>query len=307
MKIEDLILFIDVYKKGSFARVARDRGIAPSSVSRAVAGLEKALGFTLFYRTTRRLAPTEAGQNYFSRIESLLEDLVQSAEVAGTISKAPRGSLRILAPVSFSLLNLLPILPEFMHLYPEIQLDLLLTDALLDLVENRIDVAIRLGPLSDSSYLARKLSPMRSHVCASPAYLDLFGKPGHPQDLSQHNCLLLDMPGFGSRWYFRKRTGSGATIHVDVSGRLITSNAIAIKQFAVYGIGIILQGEWIVGRELADGTLIDLFPGYETTASYFDNAAWILRPPRLHETAKVRVFLDFLQDRFTSGPPWATP
>ncbi|MEM6792369.1 MAG: LysR family transcriptional regulator [Acidobacteriota bacterium] len=303
MDLEHLRWFVEVARRGSFAAVARDRRVDPSTVSRAVAALEKELGFALFYRTTRRLSPTEAGEAYFRRVESLVDDLRQAAELAGGSARDPRGTLRVLAPVSFAQLNLVPSLPRFLERYPLIRLDLKLTDALLDLVEDRIDVAIRLGPLADSGYVAKMLAPMRPKVCASPGYLARYGRPERPSDLAEHRCLLLDMPGFGDRWLFRD--GQGRESHVDVEARLTTSHAITLKECALAGAGIILQGDWIVGRELATGALVDLFPGYSATASYFDNAVWTLRPTRAHRPAKVAAFLNFLAEEFAGGAPWA--
>lgn len=303
MEIRHLQLFLEVYRRGSFAAVARDHGVDPSSVSRAVAALESELGFSLFDRTTRKLAPTEAGEVYFRRVEPLIDDLQRATELAGGSTRHPRGTLRILAPVSFSQLNVVPLLPDFLEANPGLRLDLQLTDALLDLVEHRIDVAIRLGPLRDSSYLARRLAPMRARICASPQYLEYHGHPQTPGDLEGHACLLLDMPGFGNRWLLRD--AHGEVSHVDVEGRLKTSNAVVLKQLALAGAGVILQGEWIVGRELREGTLVDLFPDHEATASHFDNAAWTLRPQRAHEPAKVKAFLDFIHAAFAHGPPWA--
>ncbi|MEM9378979.1 MAG: LysR family transcriptional regulator [Planctomycetota bacterium] len=296
MEIRHLRLFLDVFRRGSFAAVARDHGVDPSSVSRTIASLEADLGFGLFDRTTRKIAPTEAGEVYYARVAPLIDDLERATELAGGSAKNPRGSLRVLAPVSFSLLNVVPLLPRFLEAYPDIRVHLQLTDALLDLVENRIDVAIRLGPLQDSSYIGQELAPMRPRVCASPAFVARHGAPKAPDDLAALPCLLLDMPGFGSRWLFRD--AGGRESYVDVEGRLETSNAVALKQLALSGLGAILQAEWIVGRELADGTLIDLFPDHEVTASYFDNAIWTLRPARAHEPAKVRAFLDFLRSAF---------
>ncbi|MEM9801969.1 MAG: LysR family transcriptional regulator [Planctomycetota bacterium] len=293
MELRHLRLFLDVHRRESFAAVARDHAVDPSSISRTIASLEAELGFNLFDRTTRKLAPTEAGAVYYQHVAPLVDDLERATELAGTSAKRPQGTLRILAPVSFSLLNVVPVLPRFLGEFPGLRVDLQLTDALLDLVENRIDVAIRLGPLRDSSYISQELAPMRARVCASRAFIERHGHPKTPDDLTALPCLLLDMPGFGGRWLFRDDRGQES--HVDVDGPLKTSNAVALKQLALSGIGAILQAEWIVGRELADGALIDLFPEHEVTASHFDNAIWTLRPARSYEPAKVRAFLDFLR------------
>ncbi|MEM8962473.1 MAG: LysR family transcriptional regulator [Acidobacteriota bacterium] len=307
MDLDVLRTFADVMRRGSFATVARDRNVDPSSISRAIASLERELGIRLFHRTTRRLSPTEAGALYFDRIEPVLEELEHAGLQASEIDRAPRGTLRIACPVSFALLNLVPLLPELDDLYPELAIDLLLTDATLDLVEERIDVAIRLGPLADSGLVARRLATMVARVCASPSYLERHGRPTTPTDLVHHNCLLLDMPGFDAQWRFRDRE-TGATTAVSVRGNLHTSNAIALKECALAGRGVILQARWIVGRELRHGTLVDLFPDHDVTAAAFDDpAVWLLYPSRSYLPRKVEVFLDFVTKRFSAHAPWDTP
>lgn len=303
MQLDHLRLFVDVVHAGSFAAVARERGLDPSSISRAVQGLERDLGVALLFRTTRSLSLTEAGRAYFQRVEPLVAELDAAAEQVGSQGSSVEGELRVLSPVSFALTNLVPLLPTFLQAHPGLRLDLQLGDALLDLAENRLDVAIRLGPLADSSYVCRKLSPMVPRVCASPAYLERFGRPTHPEELGEHACLLLDLRGFGNRWLFRDRRGRQS--YVDVRGQLKTSNALALKQLALAGQGIVLQGEWVVGEELANGRLVDLFPDHEVTASYFDNAAWTLRHPAARVPRKVEVFLEFLHDAFERGAPGA--
>lgn len=303
MDTRALRLLLDVERLGSFAAAARRHGVDPSSVSRAVAALEAELGFDLFVRTTRQHALTEAGAGYLRRIEPLLDDLDRASEEARGDVTDPRGDLRMLVPVSFGQLNVVPLLAAFLRQYPGIKVHLLMTDAILDLVAENIDLAVRLGPLADSSMIARRLAPMRARVCASPGYIAARGTPRHPAELAAHDCLLLDMPGFGATWRFRGP--GGREEEVQVSGRLSTSNAVALKLAALDGAGVILQADWIVGREIADGSLVDLFPGHEATASTFDNAAWLLRPPRPYLPAKVAVMQSFLTDRFRDGAPWA--
>lgn len=302
MDTEHLHWFVEVVRRGSFAAVARARDVDPSSVSRAIRALESELGFSLFDRTTRTLAPTEAGAMYFQQIEALIEDLAHAGEQASGHANTPHGNLRVLAPVSFSLLNIVPLLPQFLSAFPGIRVDLQLNDALLDLVENRVDLAIRLGPLRDSSLIARRLAPMRAHVCASPTYLERHGTPTTPTDLARHTCLVLNMPGFGHRWRFRDHAGQVS--HVDVDARVTTSNALALEQLALAGEGIVLQAEWIVGPAISSGRLVDLFPHHAVTASLFDNAIWSVRPARRHEPTKVRAFLEFLHHTFETTPPW---
>lgn len=305
MELSILRIFVEVFRRRSFTAVAEARGVAPSSISRAIAGLEKELGVKLFQRTTRRLSPTEAGALYFGRVESLVGELEGAGQLVREVTEEVRGELRILVPVSFALQNVVPLLPELAERHPKLRFDLRLTDALLDLVDERIDVAIRLGPLQDSRLIARRLAPMRSAVAASPAYLERYGRPGRPEELESHECLLLDMPGFSPRWRFRD--AGGRSSEVAVSGRLLTSNAIALKDCALAGLGVILQARWILGRELRQGTLVDLFPDFEVTAATFDNSAFILYPSRAFLPQKVRVFIDFLQEEFAAHPPWDRP
>ena len=218
MDIGTLRVFIDVMRRGSFAAVARERGVDPSSVSRAIASLEDELGLRLFQRTTRRLSPTEAGSVYFDRVEPIVEELERARLTAVDIGERPKGTLRIAAPTSFAELNLVPLLPEFAATFPELSFELVLTDAALDLLDERIDVALRLDPLPESGVVASRLTPMVARVCASPDYLARRGHPNSPLDLRDKNCLQLIMPGFSDRWRFRD--ASGRVTIVPVSGNL---------------------------------------------------------------------------------------
>ncbi len=206
MDVRTLRTFVEVVRRGGFAAVAREHNLDPSAVSRAVTGLEDELGLRLFHRTTRRLVPTEAGAVYFERVEPLVEELERARLKATDVGETPKGTLRIAAPVSFSQLNLVPLLPELAERYPELFFDLVLTDAALELLEERIDVALRLGPLPASGLVAHELVPMITRVCASPAYLERYGHPGAPSELASHNCLLLNMPGFTNRCGFGTET-----------------------------------------------------------------------------------------------------
>lgn len=303
MDVGALRTFVDVMRRGSFAAVARDRGVDPSSVSRAIASLEDELGLRLFQRTTRRLSPTEAGSVYFDRVEPIVEELERARLTAVDVGERPKGTLRIAAPTSFAELNLVPLLPEIAAAFPELSFDLVLTDAALDLLDERIDVALRLDPLPDTGVVASQLTPMTARVCASPAYVSRCGKPETPDQLKNHNCLQLVMPGFADVWRFQD--AAGRTTGVPVTGNLRTSNAVALKQCALAGMGVVLQARWIVGRELRRGKLIDLFPDYEVTSAEVDAPAiWLLYPSRTYLPLKVRVFVDFLREKFRQDPPW---
>ena len=293
MDIEVLKTFVEVMRQSSFAAVARERNIDPSSVSRAVAGLEKELGIRLFQRTTRKLSPTEAGITYFNQIAPLIEEIQQAKDMAIAVSGQPQGTLRVTASVSFGLKCIIPVLAEFEANYPELAIELLLTDARLDLVAERIDLAIRLGLLEDSTLIARRLMLTRYSVCGSPSYLQHSPQLNQPQDITQHNCLFFPLLDYRTRWLFRDKRGKTQT--VPVKGRTIISNAIALQQCAIAGMGLALIPHWLVDSEIEAGRLIKVLPDYKVTATNFDTSAWFVYPSRNYVPLKVRVFIDFLQ------------
>lgn len=301
MDVAALRTFVEVMQRGSFAAVARARNVDPSSVSRTVAGLEALLAVRLFHRTTRRLSPTEAALAYFEQVEPLVARLERAGQIAADRSDTPRGTLRITAAVTFAQVNLIPLLPEFTKRYPDVSFDLMLTDAFLDLVEERVDLAIRLGQLADSSLIAHRLCDMTYVVAASPDYLRRRGRPRTPADLEHHECLRYPMPGHGARWRFRMK--SGLVTDVPIHGRVVIANGIALAQCAAAGMGVVVLPRWTVAAELRAGTLVQLLADYPASASELDTAAWMIYPSRTYLPLKVRVFGDFLKDKFKHGAP----
>lgn len=293
MDLIGLQIFVEVVRQGSFAAVARDRDVDPSSVSRTVAKLEKDLGIRLFQRTTRKLSPTEAGIVYFNRIAPLLEDMQQARDLAYAVAGKPKGVLRVTASVSFGQTCIVPMLSKFCADYPDLTVDLQLTDAIVDLVAERIDLAVRLGHLTDSTLIARRLMPTLYRVCASPGYLRHQGKLDNPNAIANHNCLLFPLTGFRSRWIFKNQQGQITT--VSIQGRTVISNAVALQQCAIADMGIALLPHWLVDSSLAQGVLIDLFPHYQVTATEFDTAAWLVYPSRSYIPLKVLAFIDALK------------
>ena len=293
MDISTLQIFVEVMREGSFAAVARDRNIDPSSVSRVIAALEEELGTRLFQRTTRQLSPTEAGVIYFERVEPLIEEMRQANIAATDVSSQPKGTLRITAANSFGLKRIVPLLPKFAAAYPELKVDLLLTDTIVDLLSERIDLAVRLGPLADSTYVAQQLIRTRYLVCASVHYLKRHGRPKNPEDVTQHNCLLFPLAVFRSRWLFQDTAGK--ITEAPVSGHTIISSALALQQCAIAGMGLALLPGWLVADDLGAGVLVDVFPDYEVTATDFSTSAWLVYPSRTYVPLKVRVFIDFLK------------
>lgn len=297
-----LRIFVDVMRRGSFAAVARGRDLDPSSISRAIGALEQELGVRLFQRTTRRLAPTEAGDAYFERVAPLVDQLEQARLEAADVSERPRGTLRVTTAVSFGLTCLIPLLPDFAAAYPELAIDLVLSDAIVDIVTERIDLAVRLGPLPDSNFIAQRLLRTVYRVCASPDYLQRHPPLRVPHDLAAHSFLVFPLAGFRSRWIFRNAAGDCTEIPVE--GRVTISNAIALAQCALAGVGVALLPQWIIEADLRSGRLVDVFPDYEVTATEFDTAAWLLYLSRAYVPLKVRVFAEFLQRRLREQPPW---
>lgn len=296
-----LQLYVDVVRRGSFAAVARERNLDPSSVSRAVAGLETKLGVRLLQRTTRSLAPTEAGQLYYERVAPLVEDLQQAAQLAQDTAHQPQGTLRVSASVSFGQTCIVPLLPEFTAQYPNLTIELGLTDTVVDLLSEGVDVAIRLGLLADSRLVAQRLMPTTYRICGSPAYVHQwehrYGPLERPSDLARVNCLRFPLPGFRSHWHFRDRQRQ-VTI-VAVGGNMVIANAVALQHCARQGMGLALLPRWLIDGDLRTGTLVAVLADYAVTATEFDTAAWIVYPSRSYIPLKVQAFVAFLQQHCT--------
>jgi DNA-binding transcriptional LysR family regulator len=295
MDTDSMRLFVEVARRGNFAAVARDRDVDPSSVSRAVALLEDELGVRLFQRSTRRVMLTEAGEIYLARVVSLVDELDHARDEVRGVSAGPTGTLRLTASVAFGYTCLVPLLPEFRKRYPGVKLELLLTDTILDLVAERVDLAIRLGRRFDADFIATKLFDTQYRVCASPAYLKGKKVPKVPAELQQHSCLLFALPDFRSRWLFRDRKGT--VQEVPVHGEVTILNALALRACALAGMGPVMLANWLIDEDIKQRRLIDLFPKYRVTATDFDTAIWLLYPSRTHLPNKVRVMIDFLKQR----------
>lgn len=294
MDLTELELFGEVARLGSFAAVARRRETDPSSVSRAVAGLEAELGTRLFHRTTRSMALTEAGERFARRVDMLLEDFSAARAEALNATDVASGLIRLTASVGFAQVCLVPLLPDLCARHEALDVDLVATDSNLDLSAEGIDLAIRLAPRPEGNYIASMLRPTRYHVVASPQFADRY-TPRQPGDLERMPAVVFPLPGFRSRWLFRSRGGKTTEIHVQ--GRVQTSSSIALRDLARRGVGAALLGDWLIEDDLARGDLVDLFPHYEVTATQFETAAWLLYPSRRFLPAKTRVVIDFLRER----------
>ncbi len=299
MDISTLKLFVEVMRRRSFTEVAKTDRMAPSSVSRAIASLETELGTRLYQRSTRKLEPTEAGLRYFERVAPLLEELTEAGMMVADSVGRPRGTLRVSAPTVFGQMFLVPVVTELHQQYPDLTIELLLNDAYVDLVGERIDVAIRLGTLSDSSYIARRIRTIRYYICASPEYLKRNGAPTTPQELARHECLLFPRGEYSLSWLFRDTAGDVEEVQID--GRCLITHSESIRQCALTGIGLALLPDWLVEPDIESGKLQALFDGYEVTATDYDSAIWILQPSRAYVPLKAKVFVEHLLGRCSNS------
>jgi DNA-binding transcriptional LysR family regulator len=306
MQLDHLQTFIQVARAGSFAAAARSAGVDPSVVSRTVGLLERSLGFRLFERTTRAMSLTEAAHAYLDRVAPLVEELELAAEQSLRSTQAPQGQLRVTASVSFGQRCIVPHLGAFRARYPQLALELVLTDSVVDLVAERIDVAVRLSPRVDSGFIGQELMRTHYRVVASPQYVAAHGLPRHPKDLAQHDCAVFPIAGFRTKWRFRRKLRgkpdeSAEVLEVPIQSSLTISSALALRQAAIDGLAPSLLAQWLVDDALADGRLVDLLPAYQATATDFQTAAWVLYPSRAYLPNKVRAFTEHLKASLASG------
>ncbi|MEA5464114.1 LysR family transcriptional regulator [Leptothoe sp. PORK10 BA2] len=299
MDLSALELFIDVMQQHSFAAVARSRNIDPSSVSRVIAKLERDLNIRLFQRSTRKLQPTEAGQLYFDRVFPAVTELTVARQQAMEVSQTPRGTLRVTAPGVFAEKQLTPLLPEFARRYPELRVELLLVDAYLDLIAERIDVAIRVGALRDSTYRFQKLRSIEFFICAGPGYLAEHGVPERPEEIVDHRCLLFPRRDHSLSWLFRDE--AGAITEMPIQGQYLITNSAAIRNCAVANMGLTLLPDWLIEKDIAIGQLVRLFSRYTVTATDFNSGVWLLYPSQGFISRKTQIWIDYLGDNLRSN------
>lgn len=287
--------FLEVARVGSFAAAARSLDVDPSVVSRAVSQLEAELGVRLFQRSTRSLALTEAGERFRNRIEGVVAELDQICEEIGPSTMTSRGKLCISASVAFGQTCLVPLLEEFFEIYPDIKLELKLTDRNVDLVSERVDLAIRLAPILEIDVIAAKLMNTHYGVYASPAYIHTSKAPDNIEDLAACDTVCFDIPEFRKRWIFRDR--NGRMKEVQLKPRIVISNALGVRDATLQGLGVALLPSWLVSDEVKSGKLVNVFPDYEVAATDFDTAAWLIYPSRSFLPQKTRLAIDFLRSK----------
>jgi DNA-binding transcriptional LysR family regulator len=299
-RLGEMTVFVRVVELRSFSAAAARLGMSKSAVSRRVTELEQRLGARLINRTTRKISLTEVGQAFHARCLQILADIEEAEGAASALGANPRGLLRVTGPVSFGTLHLAPAIPAFLARYPEIELELDLSDRFVDLVEDGYDVAVRIGRLRDSSLVARRLCAARRLTVASPDYLARRGTPQRPDDLAGHDCLLYTNAPLAEQWAYATAPDAAETRPVRVHGPLRSNNGDLLRDAAVAGRGIAVLPSFIVWREVEQGRLVPLLGSFETLPTVV-HAAY---PASRHLSSKVRVFVDFLAERFGAEPYW---
>jgi len=296
-KFQAMRTFVAVVESGSFVGAADALDMSKPAVSRYVAELEALLAVRLLHRTTRRLSLTSEGELYFAHCRELLALMADAEAEVGSRNNEASGELRLSVPVSFGERHLAPLWPAFLARHPKVALDVSLTDRTVDMVEEGIDVAVRIGKLQNSSLISRSIATSRMHLCASPQYLLAHGTPTHPADLVHHAVLAYSLLVTGDHWGF---TGPGGPTSVKVTPRFRSNSGDTCRSGALQHQGIVLQPDFLIGPDLAAGTLIELMPDFRSP----EFGIHAVYPTRKHVAPKVRLLVDFLIASF-QNPQWA--
>lgn len=293
-------VFVRVVQHGSLSSAARQLGSSPASVSRQIRALEDTLGARLLNRTSRKLTLTEAGETYFQHAEQILHHFDEAQHSISQLQRSPRGTLRVHSRILVGQLYIIPALTDFLLRHSEIKVDLMLSNRPIDLVEQNIDIDIRIGKLSDSSLIAKRLAVSQRVVCAAPSYLARHPPITCPQDLVQHNCLTYRLNMGSVQWRFLG--ADGATTDVAVSGSLQTDYGPALRSAALGGLGLALMPDWSVRDDIQRGLLVRLFPEHQVSFMEFDNGVYAVYQRSRHMSTKVRLFVNHLIQVFQTQP-----
>jgi DNA-binding transcriptional LysR family regulator len=290
--------FNAVVDAGSFVKAADALDLSKAAVSRYVVDIETRLGVRLLHRTTRKLSLTEEGQVFYARSKELLAELQEAEDEVTARVDAASGLLRVNAPFTFGILHLAPLWGEFKAQHPKVTLDITLADRLVDLVEEGYDMAIRIATLENSSLVSKRLATTRMALCASPQYLATHGTPQHPSELADHAVISYSYWATRDEWKF---TGPQGPVSVKTRPCIHTNSGDTCRAAALAHQGVILQPTFLVGKDLADGSLVELMPDYRS----LELGIYAVYPTRKHVSAKVRALIDFLAVHFAGrGPAW---
>ncbi|EON91381.1 LysR family transcriptional regulator [Marinobacter lipolyticus SM19] len=299
-KLLEMQTFVSVVDAKSFVGAAEGMGVSKAAVSRYVNDLETRLGVRLLHRTTRRLSLTDEGEVFYFRCKELLSDVEEAEAELDSRSGNARGLLRINVPVSFGIGHLGPLWGEFHQRHPDVQLDINLADRIVDIVEEGFDLAIRIASLPSSTLISRNLASTRILLCASPDYLATHGTPWHPSELSEHRIIAYSNLATRHDWQFE---GPHGAVSVRIRPWLNTNNGDTCRAVALSHQGIILQPDFLVGADLATGSLVEVMPEYRS----MELGIYAIYPTRKFVAPKVRALVDFLSDKFSGGLQKAQP
>ncbi|WP_299568642.1 LysR family transcriptional regulator [uncultured Shewanella sp.] len=295
MNIEHLKLFIRVATTSNISQAGKTLDLSPAVASAHINKLEDSLGVRLIHRTTRKVSLTEEGQDFLPHAEEVIATFEAAKASVGVGSITPRGTLRVNAPASFGRMHLMPTLKGFVKLYPDLTLDLRLSDSILDLVEGGFDIAIRDASLNDSSLVARKLATDNRIICASPEYLAECGEPTTPEALAAHQCINLT--GIDT-WVFDTPSGQ---VSIKPNGNIRADNGEAVRDACVNGMGITMSSTWCVHQHLKRGELVQILADYPLVSN---TALWAVYPSSRLLAPKVRAFIDYFAEQFGQKPYW---
>lgn len=297
-RFDDLEVFNAVVEAGSFTAAAERLGMAKSAVSRRVTRLETRLGVQLIRRTTRRLNVTDSGRSFYERSARILSDLDEAESAVAQEHGELKGELRLALPLGFAVSHMYEPIASFSRRHPNVRFRLDLNDRRIDLLQEGVDMALRIGRLSDSSLIARKLFDARTVVCASPHYLSKNGTPATLDDLAAHQCLVYDNLPDPERWVCTDADDNRLEVRVDAFLRATSGEFL--RECAAQGLGIIMQPTFLVSDAIRDGRLVPVLPQYQWPVT----PAYAVYPPTRHLSYRLRTFIDFLAARFSDGTPW---
>ncbi|MDF2417972.1 LysR family transcriptional regulator [Acinetobacter beijerinckii] len=296
--LNEMATFVKVVETESFSETARQLGSTPSAVSRAIARLERALGTRLLHRTTRKLRLSESGQQVYERCVDMVNAAQAVMESSGQFHIEPQGIIRISVPKAVGHFMLHPHLPEFLALYPKIDIQLLLEDRYIDLIDDGVDLAIRITEQPPGGLMGRKLIDIDHLICATPEYLQKNGIPQHPHDLKQHQCIYLGEQANDSKWKFQQEQKS---ITVPVRGRYAANHTGVRLSAALKHLGIASLPYFVARHALEQGSLVQVLPDWHFKTNY-SGGAWLLYPPTRHVPPKLSVFIQYLAEKLAAEP-----
>jgi DNA-binding transcriptional LysR family regulator len=299
MDLNEIAIFARVVEKGSFTAAAESLGLPKSNVSRKVASLERSLGTTLLRRTTRKLSLTDAGTAYFHHAQRVVQEMAAGEQALQQMQSAPHGLLRIAVSVGFGVAFLGGVVAEYLKRFDDVRAELVMSNDLPESLQEGIDLAVRVGPLADSSLMARHLGSLRRVLCASPDYLERRGEPVSPHDLLNHDCLLFPADARDGRtWVLNGPNGS---VEAAITGRLVANNLAVIHQAALEGVGIALLPQFRSAADIRAGRLVPVLCNWEPPMV----DVHVVYPPDQHPLPKVSAFISLLRESMTP-PPWDT-